>query len=322
MAEIMGDDYVIYTQMTEDGNFFVRLFCVDPSKNLRMCLDRGVSTIFFSATLLPVTYYMDLLSGDRGDYSVYARSSFDPAKRGVFIANDASSRYTSRGPKLFSKIAEYIYRIVSEKAGNYMVFFPSYRFMEDVYNCWPEDLEDMEVICQAPSMTEQEREDFLGRFTMLDGSDERKKLVDGAFLDFDIQEEGGSLIGFCVMGGIFSEGIDLQHDSLIGAIIVGTGLPQVGPQLEILKDYFDGGREHSGFDYAYRIPGMNKVLQSAGRVIRTAEDRGVVVLLDERFGQGNYRAMFPREWENIVYGNMDVVTAAVRQFWEAETEET
>lgn len=318
MADIMGDDYVIYTQMIENGNFIVRLFCVDPSRNLRNCLDRGVSTIFFSATLLPVTYYMDLLSGDRGDYSVYAKSSFDPAKRGVFIAGDVSSKYTRRGPREYSKIAEYIYRIVCEKTGNYMVFFPSYRFMEDVYNCWPEDLEDMEVICQEPSMTEQQREAFLARFMSLDGAGDRGKIVAEASLDFDIQEENGSLIGFCVMGGIFSEGIDLQRDSLIGAIIVGTGLPQVGPQLEILKDYFDGGRERSGFDYAYRIPGMNKVLQSAGRVIRTSEDRGVVILLDDRFMSVDYRAMFPREWENILYGDMERIIGEVRRFWEQE----
>ena len=124
------------------------------------------------------------------------------------------------------------------------------------------------------------------------------------------------MIGFCVLGGIFSEGIDLKNDSLIGAIIVGTGLPQVCYEREILKDYFD---EHggNGFDYAYRYPGMNKVLQAAGRVIRTAEDIGIIALLDERFLQASYLRLFPREWSDFQVVSQDNVQKNIERFWDS-----
>ena len=128
------------------------------------------------------------------------------------------------------------------------------------------------------------------------------------------QEEDRSLLGFCVMGGIFSEGIDLKKDSLIGAVIVGTGLPQVCTEREILKRYFDGMGKN-GFDYAYRYPGMNKVLQAAGRVIRTAEDVGIVVLLDDRFLTGSYQRLFPREWVEYEAVTVDRIAGRVERFW-------
>ncbi len=133
-------------------------------------------------------------------------------------------------------------------------------------------------------------------------------------MEIEIEEEK-SLLGFCVMGGIFSEGIDLKNDSLIGAVIVGTGLPQVCNEREILKQYFDGWGEN-GFDYAYRYPGMNKVLQAAGRVIRTATDFGIVVLLDERFLSTAYQRLFPREWRNYEIVNVDQISRKVERFWD------
>lgn len=306
MAELLDENYVIYTEASED-DFFVRLFCVNPYRNLMSCLEKGRSTIFFSATLLPVTYYMDLLSGDRKDYAVYAKSAFDNSRRGVYIGVDVSSRYTRRGPKLYNDIASYIMEISSKKSGNYMVFFPSYAFMSQVYDRMLEmELGDVDVVCQQQTMSEIEREEFLNMF--------RGQSYDNIM--FDIEQENKTLIGMCVLGGIFSEGIDLTEDALIGAIIVGTGLPQIGPSLEILKEYFDQSNgNRRGFDYAYRIPGMNKVLQSAGRVIRTMQDRGIVVLLDDRFMNLEYRRDFPREWENIVYGNKEKILEEIERFW-------
>lgn len=302
MAELAFDDYVIYTRICSDGGFMLKLFCVDPSKNLRACFDRAAATILFSATLLPVNYYMDLLSGDRNDYSVYAKSSFDPRRRGVFIGTDVTTRYKQRNASMYERIADYIYEVLSSKTGNYMVFFPSYRFLNDVYEIYSSKYIDegalaVEVICQEPVMTEGMREEFLQRF----------------------KDKQSSIAGFCVMGGIFSEGIDLTEDALIGAVIVGTGLPQVGPETEILKSYFDkrkNAENTGGFDYAYRIPGMNKVLQSAGRVIRTVSDTGVIVLLDDRFCMQDYTAMFPREWDKITRVTLRSVNEALGGFWE------
>ena len=158
-------------------------------------------------------------------------------------------------------------------------------------------------------MSEAKREEFLLRFQGNADCDLSRRI------DFEIEETDDTiLIGFCVMGGIFSEGIDLKHDSLIGAIIVGTGIPQVGCERELLKNYFDAQGEN-GFDYAYRYPGMNKVLQSAGRVIRTAEDIGVVALLDERFIEPQYRRMFPREWSRYDIVGVTEISRKVEKFW-------
>ena len=171
------------------------------------------------------------------------------------------------------------------------------------------DADIMECIVQKDYMSEAKREEFLQKFQ----GNESCELNE--FIDFEIEQEDEKiLIGFCVMGGIFSEGIDLKNDSLIGAIIVGTGIPQVCCERELLKNYFDEKGEN-GFDYAYRYPGMNKVLQSAGRVIRTADDIGVVILLDERFLEPQYRRMFPREWSQYETVNVEEVSNKVEKFW-------
>ena len=191
-----------------------------------------------------------------------------------------------------------------------MVFCPSYSFLRKVYEKYVENFggEHRQCIMQSESMSESEREEFLGRFR----GNEALELRDGIAMEIEVEDS--TLIGFCVLGGIFSEGIDLKKDSLIGAVIVGTGLPQVCFEREILKAHFDGEGE-SGFDYAYRYPGMNKVLQAAGRVIRTVDDVGIVALLDERFLQPAYRRLFPREWEHFETVRLGSVAKRVERFW-------
>lgn len=312
MYEIMGDHYVVYSQLMEDGNFMLKLFCVDPSRNLRQCMQKGRSAVLFSATLLPIQYYKRLLGGEPTDYEVYAKSAFDEKKKALLIANDVTSKYTRRNEQEFRRIAQYIYEVVRQRHGNYMVFLPSHIFLEQVYNGFMEtyyDADTMTCIVQEDYMSEARREEFLLRFQ----GNGRCDIPDGADLELE-EADDSSLIGFCVMGGIFSEGIDLKHDSLIGAIIVGTGIPQVGCERQLLKEHFDALGEN-GFDYAYRFPGMNKVLQSAGRVIRTAEDIGVVALLDERFLEPQYRRMFPREWSSYEVVSVAQISRKVERFW-------
>lgn len=272
---------------------------------------RGRSSILFSATFLPIQYYKKLLGGTPEDYEVYAKSVFEPEKRALLIGSDVTSKYTRRSDEEFYKIARYIDNIVRTKQGNYMVFCPSHAFMQDVYTFYMEYFwsDDVECIVQQDYMNESSREEFLARF------DAGTSMDLNSVISFDIEtEDAKTLIGFCVLGGIFSEGIDLKNDSLIGAIIVGTGLPQVCFERELLKDFFDK-RGENGFDYSYRYPGMNKVLQAAGRVIRTAEDVGVVALLDERFLQGLYTRLFPREWEGYRIVNVENVERKVAEFW-------
>ena len=313
MYERVDEHYVKYSQMNDDGSFQVKLFCVNPRENLKECMLKGRSTILFSATLLPIQYYKELLGGDPADYEVYAKSVFESEKRSLLIGNDITSKYTRRTEDEFRKMAFYIEEIVSRRQGNYMVFGPSYAFLQRLFETYTQMFgeEEKECMIQGETMSEEERELFLARFEGNESCDIRSMIG----MEVETEEEK-SLIGFCVLGGIFGEGIDLKNDSLIGVMIVGTGLPLVCNEREILKNYFDE-RGENGFDYAYRYPGMNKVLQAAGRVIRTSEDVWIIALLDERFLQFAYRKMFPREWEDFEVVDVKRVGNKVERFWDS-----
>ena len=309
--DLVDENYVIYSQIEDDGSFILKLFCVNPARNLQECMARGRSSILFSATFLPIQYYKALLGGNAEDYEVYAHSIFRPEKLGLYIGSDVTSKYTRRSQMEYYNIASYIYEIVKNRHGNYMIFFPSHAFLRQVYENFLSYFanEQMECILQEDYMNEEAREAFLNRFVGNADCD----LEGMIHMEIEMEEEK-SLLGFCVMGGIFGEGIDLKRDSLIGAIIVGTGLPQVCNEREILKQYFDEGGEN-GFDFAYRYPGMNKVLQAAGRVIRTSEDVGIVALLDERFLTSSYQRLFPREWKDYEVVTTAQVAKRIERFW-------
>ena len=273
----------------------VRLFCVDPSRKLEECMERGRASILFSATMLPITYYKGLLGGTGEDYEIYAQSVFDPEKRGLYLVRDLTSRYQCRTQDTYERMADCIARVIGERNGNYMVFFPSYAFLNRVADCFLLRHKDVcSVLLQRSGMQEEEREEFLRRFQEV--HDDR------------------TLLGFCVLGGIFGEGIDLKNDTLIGVMVVGTGIPQVCVERELIKDYFDA-RGRSGYDYAYRFPGMNKVQQAAGRVIRTSEDVGIVVLIDERFLTPACRSLFPAEWSNAQITDSLGIGKQAEKFW-------
>lgn len=348
--DLVDEHYVMYSEITEDGRFMLKLFCVDPSVNIQSRLDKGRSAVFFSATFLPINYYKSLLSTKKDNYAIYADSTFDSRKRLLAMATDVSTKYTRRSQTEYERIAMYIYSTIRCRSGNYMVFFPSYKMMNDVAEIFcnmyavnfpvseigygdtdcsdtdsaetgtvytdSNELADLAgmiahkeneaclnsrknigIIIQKNNMTESEREDFLSTF------------------DNNCLEKSKTLVAFCIMGGIFGEGIDLKNDSLIGAIVVGTGLPQISNERTILKDYYDD-INGSGFDYAFRYPGINKVLQAAGRVIRTTEDYGIILLLDERFWQRDYDMLYPREWSDRRPCNIDNVQRLIADFWE------
>ncbi|MCR5098985.1 MAG: ATP-dependent DNA helicase, partial [Lachnospiraceae bacterium] len=292
LTENMSEGYEVYGEITSEGEFALHLFCVDPSGLLQERLNRGVASVFFSATLLPVSYYKSLLCKMEDPYAIYAKTAFSPSQSCIVAANDVTSRYKKRSSDMYERYAGYIREIVSKKQGNYMVFFPSYKFMEDVRSHF-EISADWELICQERGMREGEKDEFLQSFSA---------------------ERDHTLIGFCVLGGAFSEGIDLTNDRLIGAIIVGAGLPQVCSERRILSDHFDK-MGLDGFSYAYLNPGMNKVMQAAGRVIRTIDDRGVIALLDDRFSQHQYSSCFPAEWDNVIPVTIDTVGDVISSFW-------
>ena len=324
MLRELDEHYIVYTERGGPGGFSLHLYCADPSGRLRSCMEGLTSAIFFSATFLPIQYYKGLLGGSPEDFEMYARSSFSPANRKVVIVRDVTSRYRDRNEENYARIARSIGKVVSCRPGNYMVYFPSYAFLENVLDAFcgicrvtllsedpvqpgrepaaetkgretSEDSEEMFVLAQKREMTDAERTAFLQAFEDT-GADRR-------------------LIGFCVLGGMFGEGIDLRSDRLIGSLIVGTGLPPVEPQRELLQEYFSG-QGRNGYDFAYRFPGMNQVLQAAGRVIRTAEDVGIVVLMDGRFSESSNRELFPLEWGQPEAVASETAAERIRRFWE------
>ncbi|MBE5902603.1 MAG: ATP-dependent DNA helicase [Lachnospiraceae bacterium] len=294
MNDIMDEGFTVYVRHDEEGRFFIKLYCMDTANVMEERLKLARSTVFFSATLLPISYYKQMLTTSPEPYAVYAKTCFSKEQSRILVASDVSSRYTRRNRSEFLRIAEYIKTMAKAKTGNYMVFFPSYRFLDQVFEVLAEEELPFEILVQGGSMTEEDREEFLGQFK---------------------ENPEKSLVGFCVMGGIFSEGINLIGERLIGAILVGTGLPLISDEREILKRHYEeSGR--NGFDYAFRFPGMNKVLQSAGRVIRTQNDRGVILLLDERFLHRDYQELFPLEWENRTRVTLSTVGKELEDFWQ------
>ncbi len=278
---------------TVDHKVSLLLYCLDPSNNLSIALERAVASVLFSATLTPTDYFADILGGGKKTVSVDFESPFPKENLCVAAMDKISTRYEDR-EKSYKKIAACIAATVSAKVGNYMVFFPSYRYMEEVRKLFSAKYPKVKVLVQEKNMSPSEREAYLSEF----------------------QDDGKLRIGFCVLGGSFSEGIDLPGKRLIGVVVVGVGLPGISDENNIIRDYYEE-KCGMGHDYAYTYPGMNSVLQAVGRVIRTETDRGIAVLIDDRYAEPKYRALFPKEWKmmNLV-GDPSSLAEIARRFWE------
>ncbi len=308
-----------------DGNYYIqaeryarrqgriKLFCADPSGRLREAMDRAVASVLFSATMLPIRYYKSMLGGTDEDYEAYAETSFDlPGQMGLFIGTDVTTRYSMRGDAQYAGMARYISEALRARPGKYLAFFPSWKVLYSVRAAMTDELFDKtktEIVMQQENMTEEGREEFLSHFG--EGSD--ASFDDMIDMDVEVDEDF-SVLGMCVLGGIFGEGINLCGDRLIGVIIAGTGLPQVSDERELMRGWF-GERGGDGFAHAYLYPGMNRVLQAAGRLIRTENDRGILMLLDDRFTDPSYSCLFPKEWKNIKTVTTDTVKNALEAFW-------
>ncbi len=263
------------TYVEQDGSeIILRMFCIDPSLQLRQTAKGYRSVIHFSATLSPIRYYRDMLGAAEDDYNISIPSPFSKEQLEVRIV-PLSTRYRDR-ERTRQELAELLAQLVNERQGNYLAFFPSYQYMRDVLEAFEALEPDTDILVQQSSMAEEERDRFLEAFQP---HNER------------------TLTGFAVMGGIFSEGVDLAGDRLTGVIIVGVGLPQIGPERELIREHFSRGG-HSGYNYAYVYPGMNKVLQAGGRLIRTEQDHGLLMLVDDRFLQNPYAQLLPPEWKD------------------------
>ncbi|MBS4535878.1 ATP-dependent DNA helicase [Clostridium sp. D2Q-14] len=293
VAEDYDERYVTYVE-TYGNNVKIKLFCLDPSYLLSKTLKQGRASIFFSATLSPIEYYKDILGGKDEDNIMVLPSPFDKDNLKLMIVDSVSTKYKNRELS-YNSIARIIYSTINGKKGNYMVFFPSYKYMNDVYDTFIEEYPEVNTMIQEVDMSEEEREEFLYSFK-------------------ENPEE--TLVSFAVMGGIYSEGIDLKGDRLSGAIVVGVGLPMICLERNIIRDYFNE-ENGLGYEYSYMYPGMNKVLQSLGRVIRTEKDKGVVCLIDERFSYSGYKKIFPPHLRrNVKVRRIDDINRILNMFWE------
>jgi Rad3-related DNA helicase len=290
-AELYDERFV--TIIKSDLAMKVRLFCLDPSLLLRKALARGKAAIFFSATLTPVDYYRTLLGGAPEDHVLQLSSPFPSENLAVLIQDRIQTHFKGRTESL-GDVVEAIGTLVQGRRGNYLVYFPSYQYLNDTLQAFQIRYPSVPMLVQRPGMTEAERDAFLAAFSI---------------------EHGEMLVGFAVLGGIFGEGIDLVGERLIGAVIVGVGLPQLSVERNLIRDYFQQ-RNTAGFEYAYTFPGMNRVLQAIGRVIRSETDHGLVLLIDARFNETRYRRLFPSWWRYLRVRHTDGLREAIGSFWQ------
>jgi len=291
VAELFDASYAVCCQQIKK-DFRIKLFCIDPSGPLSKVLDRGQATIFFSATLTPIDYFQKMFGCGEASSDLVLTTPF-PHENLCLLVSGVSTFFRSRR-NTRQRVADLICALVSQKVGNYLIFFPSYAYLTMVVQSFQQQCPHMQTLVQRPGLSENEREKFLGRFQ---------------------QDNGSSLVGFAVMGGVFGEGIDLVGDRLTGAVIVGVGMPPPSLERELINAYFAEQYE-AGYEFAYIFPGFNKVLQASGRVIRSENDRGVVLLIDSRFAQPRYQDMYPAEWNpRPVREPMDVASI-LQQFWE------
>lgn len=289
--EYFDEKYITYLEKDYE-DIKVKIFCVDPSTRLHECLKKVKTTVFFSATLTPMDYFMRLLGGDETSYRINFKSPFSRDNLCLLLDDTISTKYHDRKYS-YDKIAEIIKKSIGEKTGNYIAFFPSYDYMEKVIDLFHRDNE--RIIIQHRNMSDEDRNKFIKAFS---------------------EDNSETLIGFAVIGGAFSEGLDLAGEKLSGVIIIGVGLPKICLENDIIKDHF-GENNGDGFLYSYVYPGINKVLQASGRVIRTENDRGFVLLIDSRFSNKVYRQLMPEEWNNLKRINIpyENLNDAIHEFW-------
>lgn len=289
--EYYDENFITWYHLEED-HCHVRIYCMNPANQIQERLSYGESVIYFSATLSPSLYYATLLGEQEKAKRIALPSIFDQEQCALLIHSAISTRYQHRSSSLVPLINA-IYHSVHPKPGNYIIFFPSYRYMQDCAELFTEVYPDLHVHLQKSNMNEEQRHAFLDRFET---------------------QEGWQLY-FCVLGGMFAEGIDFRGERLIGAIIVGVGLPQINIESDFIRDHFNE-QGVDGYHYAYTFPGMNKVLQAMGRVIRTKKDKGILVLIDDRYQTALYRSLFPAHYQHAHYvQNALQIEQLLADFW-------
>ena len=291
MAETYDEHFATLYDASGD-DLAVKLFCMDPSAQMGVAWQQAKAAVLFSGTLTPAGYFQDLLGCSRETAKIDLPSPFPPENLTVLAARRVSTYYQHR-EHTCREVSDLVGNFIDRHQGHYLVFFPSYAYLRMVVDIFAAEFDHIDILSQTPEMSDSDRIDFLQRF-----------------------EQSGtrSLAGFAVMGGVFGEGIDLKGDRLTGAVIVGVGLPGICLERDLIREYYDA-RDGSGFAYAYQFPGINRVLQAVGRVIRSKSDRGAVLLIDQRYARAGYRSLLPLDWRIHQIDRLSDVEMLLEGFW-------
>lgn len=292
ILELVDDSFTLYVTKTNDDIVRISIFCLDPSRHLHKSLAQVKGRILFSATLSPYDYYVNVTGGKPDDPVLLLPSPFNANNLLLMIAPTVSVKYKNRADT-YKTVAQYIQTFVSHKVGNYLIYAPSHTYLNELISVlsFPDDCD---VIIQNREMSDVDKEKFLENF---------------------VSSPSKTTIGIVVVGGVFGEGIDLIDDRLIGVVVIGVGLPQICFERDLIRDYFDK-RGQQGYEYAYVNPGMNRVMQAVGRVIRSENDRGMALLIDDRFLNTRYRDLFKHEWSHYdVVISPEDMALSIETFW-------
>ncbi|USS85731.1 ATP-dependent DNA helicase [Fructilactobacillus myrtifloralis] len=292
ITELFGSNFR-FRLLQQDHHVTVRLFCLDAAPFISEQLDAGRGAVLFSATLSPLDYYQQVLGDNPETLKYQLPSPFPINSQTILIATYINTTYNQRTNSL-AKIIASIHELVTSRPGNYLIFAPSHAYLEQIYAAYRQQFPTQPVTVQTAAMTTDERDQFLAAFQ---------------------QPTTKPVVGFALLGGLFSEGIDLVGDKLIGVAIVGVGLPGLNPETNLIQAYYEA-RNGQGFAFAYQLPGLNHVFQAAGRVVRSMQDHGVVLLLDQRFAQARYRTWFPATWNHYrLVHNLSELQQQLQAFW-------
>ena len=291
LLEYYDENFLLYVKKDEK-DISINLFCLDPSELLRRTLQKVRSKIIFSATLSPIDYYLGMIGGSENDPLISLQSPFKKNNLALMVAPNVSIKYKNRDATLLN-VAKYIKSFVSGKIGNYFVYVPSYEYLTKLIPYLEFD-DDVNLFVQEKDMDDMARQDFLSCF---------------------VDKPQKTTVGVVVVGGAFGEGVDLTSERLIGVVVIGVGIPQICYEREKIRQHFDEIKK-PGYVYSYINPGINKVMQAVGRVIRSEKDRGVALLIDDRYLNKTYADLFENKWNHYqVVTSSDDIKQIVNDFW-------
>lgn len=295
LLEYFDENFAFYYKK-ENDNISFHIFCLNPSSMLSSSLNKLKGAVMFSGTLSPISYYKALITNDLETPYIKLQSPFKREQLKLIIAPHISIKYKDRDRTLID-VVNLIKVAVTKKVGNYFIYVPSYEYLSKI-RPYLEEINDISLLVQERDMSESEKEQFLSIF---------------------VDNPTTTTVGLAITGGAFSEGIDLVSDRLIGVIIVGIGLPQICFERDLIREYYDFGEEKLGYNYAYRSPGINKVMQAIGRVIRSEEDKGFALLIDERYINRDYRDALKEEYGHYsLINNEEELSLSLDKFYKVQ----